>query len=347
MSNASLDIGDTMMSNAAKSSPGPARCQPHQAELFPSLPDRPYCTNDLRDGVARSPAGEALGYRYLQINPLAMRAYLVFDVDREGAGAAWVDAGLPPPWWTAVNPKNRHAHLCYRLAAPVCLTANARRRPVWYLAAIEQAMTHALGADRYYAGLITKNPAHPHWWTVRGPGRAYDLGDLAEYVNLDLKGPIKKPPGPAMGPLWRNVDTFEHVRALAYRTVLKVKREDHSLGEFVTYLADQAHAYQSVFEAGPKGALGTGEIRHIATSVARWTWAHFSDEAFSAVQAARGRAGGIKSGQVRAAGNAHRDAIICQYYEAEGGSVRALAREFGLPLSTIRRSLKRGLNIIE
>ncbi|WP_442478233.1 replication initiation protein [Vibrio thalassae] len=38
-----------------------------------------------------------------------------------------------------------------------------------YAAAIESAMIERLKADRGFAGLLTKNPLHPHWqnefWT--------------------------------------------------------------------------------------------------------------------------------------------------------------------------------------
>ena len=92
-----------------------------------------------------------------------MAYYLVFDIDREGAVFAWYDENLPTPLWTSMNPENGHAHIAYRLKIPICTSDIAHIKPIRFLAAIESAMIEKLKSDRGFAGLLTKNPLHPHW----------------------------------------------------------------------------------------------------------------------------------------------------------------------------------------
>jgi hypothetical protein len=80
---------------------------------------------------------------------------LRFDVDSEGAGAAWIEAELPAPNLIVVNPENGHAHLIYMLGAWVRTDFGdaTRLRVVRYAAAVERAYAAALGADRAYSDL--------------------------------------------------------------------------------------------------------------------------------------------------------------------------------------------------
>ena len=63
--------------------------------------------------------------------------------------------------------------------------AAARLKPLRYAAAVQRGMCAALGADRGYAGLVTKNPLHPRWQTWEIHGHSIELGVLAEYLDLD------------------------------------------------------------------------------------------------------------------------------------------------------------------
>ena len=66
------------------------------------------------------------------------------------------DENLPTPTWIAKNKKNGHCHVCYELKTPVCKTANAKLKPLRYLASIEYTYAKKLGADLGYVGLLTK-----------------------------------------------------------------------------------------------------------------------------------------------------------------------------------------------
>ncbi|WP_420093398.1 replication initiation protein, partial [Comamonas testosteroni] len=70
---------------------------------------------------------------------------------------------------------------------------------------LEEAFRAKLEADSGYAGLMTKNPAHPLWRVLRGPRLAYELGELAEWVDLPKHLPKRKPEEIGLG---RNVTVF-------------------------------------------------------------------------------------------------------------------------------------------
>lgn len=159
-----------------------------QPDLFDPnrWPRRPYCTDAFEDGVRIRSLKQALTKCYIQANPPHMRVWSMYDIDRPGGGLAWEDENLPPPSWATVNKTNGHAHLVYGLRAPVLtVSMEARQAPLRYLNAVESAFRAKLRGDDGYSGLITKNPSHPLWHTLRGPELAYELGDLAEWVDLD------------------------------------------------------------------------------------------------------------------------------------------------------------------
>ena len=133
--------------------------------LFNNLPDRPYCSNNLKkEGLLiRTKKTAFERYIYIQLNKYYAVCYLTFDVDREGAGAEWYfDLDLPAPTFVTVNPENLYAHLVYELITPVLLWENARQKPIQWLNAIRMEWTETLRADAGYNGLITKNPNSSH-----------------------------------------------------------------------------------------------------------------------------------------------------------------------------------------
>ena len=260
-----------------------------QPDLFAPerWPRRPYCTDDFEQGLKIRSLKQALTKTYLQANPPYLRVWSIYDIDRPAGGLAWDDANLPPPSWATVNKANGHAHLVYGLSAPV-LTASmeARQAPLRYLNAVESAFRAKLGGDDGYSGLITKNPKHPLWWTVRGPELAYDLGDLAEWVDLE---PFKAKPGVKVAEvgLGRNVTVFDFVRSWAYKKVRQYKGEHGGFVHWQKAVYDRCMARNADFGQ----PMNSQEAYHIARSVAKWTWSRFdvaaSDARFSQLQAFR------------------------------------------------------------
>ena len=312
--------------------------EPVFADLFDQArwPHRPYCSDDLSRGLTVRSLWDAIKKPYIQANPPHLRVWSLFDIDRPSAATAWEDAGLPPPAWTTVNKENGHAHMAYGLTAPVLLeAADARRAPMRYLCAVEAAMRAALQSDQDYSGLITKNPAHPLWHTLRGPRTTYDLGELAEYLDLPKHMPKRKPEEIGLG---RNVALFDWLRHYAYRNIRRFKETKGCISNWRLELDLRALERNGEF-ASP---LCPQEVGHIAKSVAKWTWVKFdieaSDKRFKAIQAHRGRA----SGAARLAASEDKRASA-RLMHAQGMSNSEIARVLDVKRPTLISWLKKSL----
>ena len=199
---------------------------------------------------------------YIQYNPPCLISSLVFDIDRSDAYFAWSDANLPTPTWIAQNPKNCHAHIGYMLATPVCTTHRARQNVIEYLAKIEQAYSLALGADRGYSGLITKNPCHQTWENHIFDVQPYELGYLADFVELtELKTDLKEVSG-----LGRNCMMFDTVRFWAYEAIRAYRGSNFDV--WLGKVLEQCQNANSAFIE----PLPYSEVKATAKSIARYCW---------------------------------------------------------------------------
>ena len=86
--------------------------------------------------------------------------------------------------------------MVYRLTTPVCRSAAARDKPLRFLDGVVLALRQVFGGDPNYVGLLTKNPLHPCWQTLRSECMpSYSLKELAAAVN-----PLQKATGGATQP---------------------------------------------------------------------------------------------------------------------------------------------------
>lgn len=319
---------------------------PEQLSLFTPerLPKRPYCKDGKAEANLIRSLKSALKRPYIQINPPKLRFWSVFDIDRAGAALAWEEAGLPPPAWAAVSPANAHAHLAWGLSAPVLTGEAGRDAPLRYLAAIEGAMRAKLGADDGFTGVITKNPAHPNWRTLWGPPHPYELGELAEYLDLTKHRPRAGVRVENVG-LGRNCTLFDRVRVWAYRAIREYRGQRHGIQAWNAWLEEvrtEALVFNGDFAMvggewhSRSGPLGERECYWVAKSVAKWVWqkdagahAKFLDR-----QAAKGRASGI----ARLAASENQRACA-RLMAAQGTSKSEIARTLEVPRSTVVRWL--------
>lgn len=256
-------------------------------DFYEKLPKKPYCSDDLGRGVIIRPKRTAIQKPYIQHNPPCLVSSLVFDIDRQDAYFAWSDANLPTPTWIAKNRQNGHAHIGYMLLAPVCTTHRAKQNVIQYLAKIEQAYSLALGADRGYTGLITKNPCHGTWENHTFGVQPYDLNYLADFVELqELKTDLKEVSG-----LGRNCMMFDTVRFWAYEAIRA----------FISGSPDSWYAEVLKVATNANGAflepLPHSEVKATAKSIARWVWRNHTEAhaKFIERQTAKGRKGGLSS----------------------------------------------------
>ena len=256
-------------------------------DFYEKLPKKPYCSDDLGRGVIIRPKRTAIQKPYIQHNPPCLVSSLVFDIDRQDAYFAWSDANLPTPTWIAKNSQNGHAHIGYMLLAPVCTTHRAKQNVIQYLAKIEQAYSLALGADRGYTGLITKNPCHGTWENHTFGVQPYDLNYLADFVELqELKTDLKEVSG-----LGRNCMMFDTVRFWAYEAI-----RAFILGSPDSWYAEVLKVAINANSAFLE-PLPYSEVKATAKSIARWVWRNHSDAhvKFIERQTVKGRKGGLSS----------------------------------------------------
>lgn len=245
-----------------------------QLEAFrQSLPRICACTDALGVTMYRTKTVAEL-MRYIGPNHLNSINHLVFDIDRPGAVLAWDDANCPPPTWVAINPENEHAHYGYSLASPVQFNPDSSRRPQRYLAAIEEALGTKLGADRGYAGNLTKNPLNAYWPTVCFSDMAYEMDGLASHLDLNSTVLDLRRTAPDWG-LGRNCILFDRLRHIAYAERRKPQGW-FSYEFFEDYLEGRAMCFNLDFLK----PLGHREVHGIAKSVAKWTWSNMSPEGF-------------------------------------------------------------------
>jgi len=256
-------------------------------EFYEKLPYKPYCSDDLEYGVIIRPKRIAIHKLYIQHNPPCFITSLVFDIDRTDAFFSWFDANLPTPTWIAKNRKNNHAHIGYMLATPVCTTHRAKQNVIEYLAKIEQAYSLVLGADRGYTGLITKNPCHEAWENHIFDVKPYELGYLADFVELqELKTDLKEVSG-----LGRNCMMFDTVRYWAYKAIRAYRGSTFDI--WLGRVLEQCQNANSAFIK----PLPYSEVKATAKSIARYCWKkdayHYQE--FIDRQSRKGKLGGRPS----------------------------------------------------
>jgi hypothetical protein len=234
------------------------------------IPVKPYCTDDLSAGLQIRPLQAAIGKAYIQHNGPGMIWTMAFDVDRpivdpKTWSPVWEDANLQPPNVAVQTPSTGRGHLLYYLAAGVCTTSAARLKPMEYLAAIERAYTVALGADRGYAKLVTKNPFSQRWRVWEIHGNTYTLDELAAWVDLTShSSPPKVEEAYGTG---RNVTLFHQARFWAY-SAIRDYWAPGGLDQWHKAVLGRVEALNAQFSA----PLPFSEVRAIAKSISRWTW---------------------------------------------------------------------------
>lgn len=301
------------------------------------LAHRPFCSNDPKThGIYRKSPADALKHSHIQANAPVMIYRMVFDIDYAGAVFAAENANLAPFNWASETRENRHAHACYELELPICTSDRGRSAPIRYLAAVENAYRRALKADQSYGGFICKNPLSDVWNTQVHRVEPYTLFELAEYVDISKKLTKKQA---CETPIGRNVTLFDSLRAWSYKNV----RNYDSAAEFKFACSMQVTALNNFVTA-----LSENECKHIAKSVANWTWNNFdvaaSDARYSKLQAYRSSLGAV-AGQLASlsarAAKADARAVEVKALKATGMTQVAIAKALKLSPARVSGLLKR------
>lgn len=248
----------------------------HGTALNRVLTEAPYlprCSDDKTATRVR-PREYAVYYPYMQVNRPGFVSWLIFDLDHANA-MIWDNAGLPAPNLIVRNRATGHSHLYYAIP-PVCTTENARPKPIAYMKAVYAAFAARLAADTdFHSGPVAKTPGHPWWRTQELHNQVYELGELADYVDLIVGSPWGKGPQFDEVSHSRHCTLFEHLRYYAY-SIVKRERERGSFSTFTRKLEAYAHNRNSFHKLGFMENLAESSVRATVKSVARWTWDRYT-----------------------------------------------------------------------
>lgn len=228
------------------------------------MPNKPYCSNDLSQGLFIRPKSLALTHKYIQHNPPTQIQALVVDIDHDQSFCVADDEGVQLPSLLVHNHENGHGHAIYLLDTMVTTSPAARMKPQRWLAGLERGYTRRLGGDKAYTGLICRNPlTHP----ILDSNRIYDMSELDACLDFEDKAPypqIEMEHGTG-----RNVTMFDTVRFKAYKAV----REYNNDNTFFDFVLNQCEKVGYGFN----NPLAFSEIKATAKSIAKWVWARRSE----------------------------------------------------------------------
>lgn len=240
--------------------------------LFNTLPHAIYCSED-KTARFKLLKKDALRFPYIQVNSKNLKNWLVFDIDHNNP-MIWEDVDLPPPNFMVVSKdKKNTSHLFYAIPG-VATSSKSRAAPIYYMKAVYEAMALKMKADLSYSGPVAKTPGHPWYRTVEFHNVMYDLGELAEYVELTTKPSWSKGPDLASVSHSRNCTLFEITRFFAYARVTEA-RKTSTLSNFEDMLLNYTTARNRFRTDGWTDNLPQSEIKSIVKSIARWSWDHY------------------------------------------------------------------------
>jgi hypothetical protein len=242
------------------------------SRFYREAPYLPRCSDNKTAAIVR-PKDYAVRYPYMQVNSPNKVSWLVFDLDHSD-GLIWEKNDLPAPNFIVRNRKNGHSHLYYAIV-PVCTSENARAKPVQYMKAVYEAMAARLNADPSYSGPVAKTPGHPWWHTWEIHGYEYELGELADHVELATKPPWSKGPDFDAVAHSRHELLFEDLRYYAY-SIVNRERQKGSFQSFWRLLDAYAHNKNTFRHRGFSMNLTIAQVKATVKSVARWTWDRYT-----------------------------------------------------------------------
>jgi hypothetical protein len=324
------------------------------SDVIPRLPKKPYVLPDKGFKMFITSLESAMRHncRYIQQNTPWQLSFMVFDLDYKEAIYAHEKADVLAPSFYVVEPTKTTAHAVYALEQPVLRHNSSNDKPQRLFATLEQAYGEKMGADAGYSGLIMKNPFCEDYKVYLPEERKpllYSLSDLAEYVDFDSinKKRLRKTIDIANAySESRNIAVFDMVRKWAYKAIRNYWSCSYeSWLSAVNQAVSEAWAgIESDYSSASHPYL-ISERKATAKSIAKWTWKNITPAKFQTFvelthlphqQSARGKKGGIASGEARLALSSDKREQAREL-KAGGMSTRDIAKLLDVNQSTVSR----------
>ena len=283
-----LDVASDILANWPNDETG--RTEPCQdavlsgpASVARFTPRWMRATDDLSHGHRLEPRAMALTRRYTRLNTNKRVYWLVFDIDRANAGLAWDEANVAAPQAIVTNPLNGHAHLVYLLRVPVCTSIEGRRPPVAFLEAVIRGMTRRLGADPGFRNYLAKNPLHPAWRTCWWQRGAYQLHDLAVFLEAGDMQIVFHTRDTEFAEAGRNCWLTSELGKYGLRIAWRHRDAGGNIELFRDILKERAFELNQQLDPH----LRASEVHGIVRSVTKWSWRKSTAAALSEIQRRR------------------------------------------------------------
>lgn len=260
--------------------------------ILKKAPYYPRCSNN-KTSIDQKPAEYAVRQPYMQVNREHMVSWLVFDIDDPNAARAreifpqfyWEAAGLPEPNIVVSKkpqPDEKQmvggCHLFYAIV-PVCTSEQARKRPQDYMRAVYKAMGQRIGNDPAFTPFgkrVVKTPGHPEWKTWNIHNHVYELGELADSVELESTNYfIRTKIVDYSNESSRHCLLFDEIRRYAYR-IVKDFRKRSDLLAFEAELLGYAEEKNTFAKRGFRENLTFSQVRATVKSISTWTWNNYT-----------------------------------------------------------------------
>jgi hypothetical protein len=246
------------------------------ASHFPKKHNTDYCDNKVRY------VESAIKHLYIRPNTFNSVSWLIFDIDRPiNVYELRDDIQAPEPTLFVQNPKNHHAHIYYLIDVAIHKNKHSSQKALKFLKAVENGLIDKLQSDVGFNGVMGKNPLHRNWEVKETYGLAYDLHDLSEYVDLNAANA----PDTDLG---KNVTVFDAASKWSYKAIRQGWPRYDQWYKAVLHRVEMINAQLY----GKKG-MPYNEYKHIAKSIATWTYNKLSKAGFAEWQSNNGKLSGI------------------------------------------------------
>ena len=246
-----------------------------------------------------------------------------------GAANMGTNGAVPTPNISIYRRASGHAHAIYTLRRPVHRGDQARPHPLSILGRCSEWLCGALQADAGFTGVLVANPTHADYETIWNRTRPYTLAELRGFIPHGWRRPRV-----AHTDVGRNSDLHRALLRFAGvedRTDAEVELYAHQLWRSIDVSAPHA------FTVVELGDIIRSVLRYRAQWRARgwhrpgWLAARAAGGRNNTTeqQAAKGRIGGLRSGEARRSRTEERDERIIEHLDT-GLSTREVARLVGL-----------------
>lgn len=189
--------------------------------------------------------------------------------------------GIPEPNYIVENPASGHAQLGWFIDGFI-KTTNPKQHHLFQI--IQTFLTEQLqplNSDKAYNHLFTRNPLNVNHKTIWLHDTLIKMNEmLGLYPDMGkVHNQLKERKETEIG-LGRNVDTFNELRLIAYKTYTKVLYNKLTVEAWLEQLTDYAFLI-NISHAQP---MPTSEVMAIVTSIHKFCVTKFSREEFSKKQ---------------------------------------------------------------